>query len=358
MAKSLISSEQIQTSLTGALAYRITYHSEDLHGNPTIASGLVIAPSGAGENRKVMSWAHGTTGIGNAACPSAQPDPARELVTYFQSKSHTQIDYGIPGLQKFIDDDWVVVATDYQGLGTEGMHHYSINLTNGRDALNIVHAAQEMNVGAGKKFGTIGWSEGGGATAAMLELDEALFGNLELVGAVHMSPGVPSMALKVPGLGDAVKSGQLPNDPHVIMLLAALTAAFPDTLSMDDVFTPLGKQLFEDNWNIQTVHHFGDIFQRNSKLSGPTMAINKDKQAEILSAFVAASAGVKKPCAPGLVLTDGIDGPCPIPWQNAYIDAVKALGGEISQTVYPQDDHFALPQASIDEARSWLVAKF
>jgi len=31
----------------------------------------------------VMSWCHGTTGLGDAACPSAQPDPARELITYF-----------------------------------------------------------------------------------------------------------------------------------------------------------------------------------------------------------------------------------------------------------------------------------
>lgn len=358
MPKTLISSEQIKTGLTQAVAYRITYHSQDLQGKPTVSSGLVVTPSGSGQNRKVLSWAHGTTGIGDAACPSAQPDPARELVTYFQSKSPTQIDYGIPGLQKFIDEDWIVVATDYQGLGTEGMHQYSINLTNARDALNIVHALHEMNVGAGKKFGAIGWSQGGGATAGMLELDTDLFGDLELVGAVHMSPGVPSMALRVPGLGDAIKAGEIPNDPHVIMLLAALTAAFPETLSMDDLFTPFGKQLFEDNWNIQTVHHLGDIFQRNAKLSGPTMSIKADKQPDVVNAFLAASAGVKKPMAPGLVLTDGIDGPCPIPWQNAYIDAVKAFGGEISQTIYPKDDHFSLPQASIDEARSWLLSKF
>ncbi len=62
-----------------------------------------------------MSWAHGTTGLGDAGSPSTQPDPARELTSYFEPGSKTQIDYGIPGLQTFIDEGWVVVATDYRG---------------------------------------------------------------------------------------------------------------------------------------------------------------------------------------------------------------------------------------------------
>ena len=41
----------------------------------TKASGLVIAPDGKGENRPLLTWCHGTTGLGDAACPSARPDP-------------------------------------------------------------------------------------------------------------------------------------------------------------------------------------------------------------------------------------------------------------------------------------------
>ncbi|MEG0029187.1 MAG: hypothetical protein RR713_07450, partial [Aurantimicrobium sp.] len=100
MSNVLISSEKITTSLTGAQAFRIRYRSSDLHGKGTESTGLVITPSEHQEDRKVLTWAHGTTGIGDAGCPSTQPDPARELVTYFQSGSTTQIDYGIPGLQK------------------------------------------------------------------------------------------------------------------------------------------------------------------------------------------------------------------------------------------------------------------
>jgi hypothetical protein len=41
-----------------------------------------------------------------------------------------------------------------------------------------------------------------------------------------------------------------------------------------------------------------------------------------------------------------------------YIDAISALGGDISSTTYPDDDHFSLPQHAIGEARDWLAVRF
>ena len=102
----------------------------------------MVTPDSAGSDRPIVTWSHGTTGIGDAGCPSDRPDPARELVTYFSAEATEQIDFGIPGLQQMIDSGYVVVATDYQGLGTSGMHQYSVNRTNALDALFIAHAAK------------------------------------------------------------------------------------------------------------------------------------------------------------------------------------------------------------------------
>lgn len=360
MTGAVLSQEEIPTSIKGAVAYRITYASHDLKGRPTESTGLVIAPAAAGENRRVMSWAHGTTGLGDAGSPSAQPDPARELTLYFTPGSETQIDFGIPGLQQFIDDDWVVVATDYQGLGSSGVHQYTVNRTNGIDAVTIVKAARELPVGAGRKFGVIGWSQGGGSAAATVELDEADYGDLEIIGAVCMSPGVPSIALKLPGLGSALGGNDIPPDGHLFMILIGMATAFPDTLSLDDVLTPVGRRVFEQGWNTQPVHHFSDTLGRAYKHEGQVMAVDPSKIAAWLQAFNDASAAQRKPIAPVLVQIDRQmeDGPCPVPWQLGYIDAITELGGDISSTTYPDDDHFSLPQHAIGEAREWLAAKF
>lgn len=358
--KVLLHHEKIITSIAGAVAYRVRYTSHDLHGNPTESTGLVIAPETPGEDRRVVSWAHGTTGAGDAACPSAQPDPARELTLYFSPGSQTQIDYGVPGLQAFIDKGWVVVATDYQGLGTPGCHHYTINRTNAIDAVTIVHAARELPVGAGKRFGVIGWSQGGGAAAATVELDAADYGDLTIVGTVCMSPGVPAIALKVPGLGSALAGNDIPPDAHLFMLLAAMVSAFPETLSLDDVFTEVGQRVWNAGWNTQPNHHLDDSLGRAYKHEGQVMKVDQSKLAVWISAFNEASAARVKPVAPVHVLIDSqfADGPCPTAWQHGYIDAITALGGEISWSEYPHDDHFSLPQNSIGEAREWLASKF
>ena len=72
----LLHHETIPTSVSGARAWRVRYASSDVNGQNTESTGLVIAPIAEGTERFVLTWAHGTTGLGDAACPSLQPDPA------------------------------------------------------------------------------------------------------------------------------------------------------------------------------------------------------------------------------------------------------------------------------------------
>ena len=183
----LLSHNEIGTDIKGARAWKVRYISKDVNGVLNEASGMVIAPEEKGKERKVLTWCHGTTGLGDAATPSAQPNPARNLITYLDADSTQQIDFGVPGLQGFIDDGYVVCATDYQGLSTAGQHQYMVNRTQARDAVYLIHAARKLDeVGAGTKFGGAGWSQGGGAAAALAELETADYGNLKLVGTVCM----------------------------------------------------------------------------------------------------------------------------------------------------------------------------
>lgn len=357
----LISSDQIDTSITGAVAYKVRYRSSDMNGRPTESTGLVIAPASAGENRKVMTWCHGTTGLGDAACPSNRPDPASELKTYFEIGSTTEYDYGVPGLQKFIDDGWVICATDYQGLGTPGHHQYTVGRTNAIDGVNIVHAARELPVGAGTEFGTMGWSQGGAASAALAELDDATIGDLTLVGSIPMSPGVPISYMRVPGgLGGALQNGEVPPDGHLFMIFAGLQAAFPDELSLSDVYSEVGIKVHAAGWNTQPVHHLSDALARSNQHYGQAMVIDKTKLPAWMNAITESSATLVKARCPILVTVDSQHGGSvvPVPAQQQYIDDAKALGSDVTVKDYPNDDHFSLPQSCVDDAREWLASKF
>lgn len=355
----LLSSEEVATSIAGARAWKVVYSSADVNGVPTVSSGLVIAPTAAGANRPVFTWAHGTTGLGDAACPSAQPDPVRELTVYFSIEATQSIDYGVPGLQSFIDDGWVVCASDYQGLGTPGMHQYTVNRTNARDVVAIVHAARAMNVGAGTKVGCMGWSQGGGTAAAVAELDPSDFGDLELIGTVPMSPAVPAIALEHPtGPAAALTGGDSAPDSHLIMLFAGFAAANP-SLKLSDILTPLGVNIVEGAYNTQPVHHLNDTIARLFRLKGSILEINQAAMPAWKTALAAGSAGQRRPMCQVLMCVDGFDGGTvvPVDWQVAYADAVTALGGEIATKTYPNDDHFSLPFSCIADAKAWLTAR-
>ena len=351
---------EVATTIRGARAWRIRYSSLDSSGVATESTGLVIAPSAGGTNLPVVTWAHGTTGLGDAACPSAQPDPVRELTVYFSAESTQSIDYGVPGLQSFIDDGWIVCATDYQGLGTPGMHHYTVNRTNAIDAVSIVHAARAMDIGAGTHFGCMGWSQGGGAAAAAAELDPDVYGELSLVGVVPISPGVGKIAMANPvGPAQAMSDTSVPPDSHLVMLLFG-TAAENPSLQLSDVFTPLGVSIIEAAWNTQPVHHLNDTIARLFRLKGAIMQIKHGALPAWLAAIEAGSAAQKKPVCPILVCIDTFDGGTvvPVAWQTNYVTAMQTLGGAVSTKEYPNDDHFSLPTSCIADATAWLKPLF
>lgn len=356
----LLSHEPIDTAIDGARAWRIRYTTRDVNDVDHESTGLVIAPSGDGDDRPILTWCHGTTGLGDAACPSAQPDPARELVTYYTPEATAQIDFGVPGLQRFIDAGWVVCATDYQGLGTDGMHQYTVNITNARDAVFIAHAARQLGAGAGTALGCAGWSQGGGAAAAVAELDAADYGDLRLIGTVPMSPGVASIALRKPvGVAAGLTDATLAPDSHLVMLLAGIHAANPSSLTLSDVFTPLGVEIIDATWNTQPVHHLNDTIARLFRFKGAVLRPEPANFAAWERAIVAGSAANRKPVAPVLVCIDSFGGGLTVPvvWQTDYVDAVAALGGTVEVREYPDDDHFSLPQNCAADALAWLTKR-
>ena len=354
----LLSQKEIGTEIKGARAWKVRYVSKDVNDVPTEVTGLVIAPEEKGKDRKVMTWCHGTTGLGDSAMPSAEPNPARNLITYFDANSTQQNDYGVPGLQGWIDDGYVVCATDYQGLGTPGQHQYVVNRTQARDAVYLVHAARKMDdVSAGTKFGCTGWSQGGGASAAVAELDPADYGDLKLVGTVCMSPGAAIVAYETPvGPTAAFGNSKIPPDSHLVMMLAGFQVANPDKLKLSDYFTPLGIEILETAWNIQPVHHLNDSFARLFRLKGPVMQEKPTNLDAWKEAITAGSAGTRKPVAPVLMCMDTFDGGTAVPviWQTKYADLVKKNGGTIEIKEYPNDDHFSLPNSCAPDAREWL----
>ena len=168
----VIQFEGLDTDLTTAHAYRLLYRSTLPGGKPIAVSGIIVAPF-----RKpppggwpVVAWAHGTTGVVRRCAPSLLPDPVAT----------------IPGINHLLARGYVVVATDFVGLGADGTHPYLVGESAARAVLDSVRAARPF--GGGGRFAVWGHSQGGHAALFTGALAPDYAPDLALAGVAAAAP--------------------------------------------------------------------------------------------------------------------------------------------------------------------------
>ena len=371
----IIKKEKIDTALKGAQAWKIAYISSDLAGRKTIATGTIIAPTGPVPKggRPILSWAHGTTGSAQNCGPSQVIDPTRALNQYFLMDGDSWTDFGIPNGQEFIDQGYVVVATDYQGLGGGGKHQYAVAVTNGRDAINAARAAGSMNeVRAGKKTIIYGWSQGGGATIAAASQPEYLAqkgtatDGLEYLGFVALAPeDVAAMIPNIPNNEvDALKlmngftQANVPNVflfAHFMMGLWGTQAAFPN-LNLSDVLTDEGVKVVDKLSRNKCMHVLADTysFAYGDRYTSLIKSQPNNSLAWI-KAYVAASVPAVKPVAPVIIYWGTKDTAVPPVMHQIYQKQMCAMGANVGRIQLPgEQSHFTTPGVSAPMYLQWV----
>ncbi len=371
----VIHKEEIKTSLKGARAWKIAYISSDVAGRKTIATGLVIAPVGPApkEGRPILAWAHGTTGSAQNCGPSQVIDPTRPLNQYFLMNGNSWTDFGIPNGQEFINEGYVVVATDYQGLGGGGKHQYAVAGTNGRDVINSARAASSMpELGAGKKTLLYGWSQGGGATIAAASLPEyqaqqgTAADNLEYLGFVALAPEdlaavLPKSQIDQAGADKLMKEFVAENVPnvflftHFMMGLWGTQAAYPH-LKLTDVLTEEGAKVADQLSSNKCVHVMADSF--NYAYGDSYKSLLKPQASNTLAwiqAFVDGSVKPVKPVAPVVIYWGTKDVTVPPVMHEIYQKQLCSIGANVARIQLPgEQTHFTTPGVSAPMYLEWV----
>lgn len=172
---SLIRTEPMMGAPANADAYRILYRSTGLDGAPIAVSGVAVVPTGDAppSGRPVVAWAHPTSGVVPRCAPSL-------ALSVFR---------GMQGLPEMLARGYVVVATDYPGLGTRGPHPYLVGISEGRAVLDSVRALRAVPAASpSRRFAVWGHSQGGQAAlfAGILAADYAP--ELQPIGIAAAAP--------------------------------------------------------------------------------------------------------------------------------------------------------------------------
>ena len=179
---SIVHMEPMRGAPLGASAYRVLYRSTDPSNRPIVVSGVVVIPAGAApaDGRPMVAWAHPTTGVISRCAPSQ----ARFV---FQS---------MMGLRDMVRRGFIVVATDYPGLGTPGPHPYLVGESEARAVLDSVRAARQMpQASAGNRYAVWGHSQGGQAALFAGVLAKTYAPELQLVGVAVAAPATDLQTL-------------------------------------------------------------------------------------------------------------------------------------------------------------------
>ncbi|WP_312098018.1 lipase family protein [Corynebacterium dentalis] len=216
---------------TGSTATRVAYVSTDDKGQTVPITGTVLTPTSPWKGkgpRPLMAIAPGTQGSGDACAPS-------KLMPY-------GVEYEALPIAAALARGWNVAITDLHGLGTSAQHTYMNRVLQGNATLDVARAAENLEIpgiDSNTPVATFGYSQGGGSSAAALELQPTYAPELNLV--TGYAGGVPadlhSVAKKVDkspltGVLGYTVNGFLNTEPQLQPL-------------MDELLNEKGKLLLE-----------------------------------------------------------------------------------------------------------------
>ena len=221
--------EEIDFSDPMIVGWIISYRSVSVAGDPIEVTGTIVAPNSvATEPRPVLSIGHSTLGVADMCAPSLD---------------YTGDDVVLTGrdalVQPLLDDGWVVVTSDFEGLGGPGLHPYIVGASEAQGIFDIVRAAQTApTLGADGPLFVWGHSQGGHAAMHVSQLWQTIAPELDLVGVAASAP--PS---QFPLLADYLKGGEYQG--YLVMVMAALAEAY-DELSLDTIIAPEYMPLIDE----------------------------------------------------------------------------------------------------------------
>jgi acetyl esterase/lipase len=316
--------------------YRIMYLSQTVAGAPTVVTALVEAPDDIAPfgGWKLLLHGHGSTGLADICAPSVVIDDDAAVGDYaaeFESIGHAT------------DEGWVVVSTDYEGLGGPGSHPMLIGVSEGRSMLDAGRAARQIpGVYIGDDTALAGFSQGGHAALWAAQLAAEWTPEQRIVGTVVGSPASEPAALA------SWASSQPQLSALSVGLVAGLATTHPEALAaLGEVLTPTGIQLIAA-WDTH-------CFDQQVDLAGQFVAADPATVEPFASLLAANTAGTTATASPLLIFHGDADERVPFAHSDALLARLCAAGQMVERRVLPGAMHVASSASVQSDGVPWLT---
>jgi pimeloyl-ACP methyl ester carboxylesterase len=290
----------------------------------------------------VITYAHGTTGSADACAPTRGYDAG------------TLVSYAYPLLKRWLKAGYAVVRTDYDGLGTPGVHAYLGGETEGYSVLDAVVAARQLEPRLSKRFVIAGHSQGGHAALFAAALAHSRTKKLNLRGTVAFAPASHlgeqfPLATQVSTAGGGLGA--------IIALGARMIDITVPSVDVASLLTPEALALYPQTETecydaLARPESFGglplnQIFRTGVDLSPLVNAIENEDDPEHLR--IPNPVRIEQGDADGTVFKSFTD---------QLVDEYEARGLKVSYKAYPGVSHGGVVDAGAADATKWIRDRF
>lgn len=324
----------------GATVWRALYKSQTIYGDPIAVSGYFVVPPGSPPvgGWKILTWAHGTTGVTPSCFPSR--------FDLAGSKP-----YLLPDLANVLGAQFLVAATDYEGL--TGFEPYLLGASEGRGVLDAARAARHLpGVPTSNTVAIYGHSQGGHAALFAGELAPSYAPDLQVVAVAAAAPAT--------NLTTIIKIAPKTSSAGVLSFQLAAGWSWVQTyrdLPATDVFTPraisaapglLAGGCIDDTSRALNAQHLTgqDLFNAG-------LATNP----VVVSHAEANDPGRVKTAVPMLVVQGTGDNTVPPALTDSYVQTMACpIGDTIHYEKFTGVTHSGIPRAAAATVLAFLEA--
>lgn len=334
---SIIRYAPMTVNVSNATVYRVLYRTRSSDGVPRVSSGMIFIPTAKAPaaGRDVVAWAHPTLGMGDACAPSRAKD--------------TLLDMGF--VQGMINNNWVITATDYAGVGTEGVGRYLVGQDEANDvSYSVAMASAFPNADTSKNWAVYGHSQGGHSSLWTGELGAKILPAYKLMGTVAVAPAAELVPLIAQQWNKAPQWAIGPN------FIVGWKDKYPQ-LPLDGVLTPEGEKAYPQLANDCVVEAALDghlkfelgqnLFAVNPLTIAPWLQIAEEQTPPPL------------PASMPTLIVQGTDDNLVLPNTQALLNEKWcAAGSDLSMLWLDGASHLSAASLSGTAVTQWIQARF
>jgi pimeloyl-ACP methyl ester carboxylesterase len=321
----------------------LLYRSTSSDGRTIAVSGSLALPKGKAPRGgwPVIAYGHGTVGSADACTPTRGYDEGR------------YVSYAYPLLRRWLKAGYAIVRTDYEGLGTPGVHPFLVGRSEGRSLLDAVRAARAQSRKLGRAVVLAGHSQGGHAALFAAALAPSWTPEARVRGTVALAPASHLTAqaqlipnLKAPGAGLSA---------FVALVLRGVDETAP-AAGVPGLLSDAGAALYP-----QTLTACYDDLREPGSFGGMAPAEILREGADRTALF--AALGQSDPerlriRTPVRIDQGDADATVFKVFTDQLVDKYRATGAKVSYGIYKGVDHHGVMTAAAKDATRWIKARF